>query len=102
MASDLIRQRHNRSEICDAPAIGSGDGEVYHAAHNGEYDRIHPLEVSDDAVQTDSESGGFQFFGCRCPFHINAESMANERLHQVEGDATEEENEHGSPFDGLP
>lgn len=101
MACDLICQRHNRSEICDAPAVGSECGEVDHATHDGKDDRIHPLEVPDDAVETDSESGGFQFFGCRCPFHVDAESMANERLQQVERKTTEEQDEHRTPFDGL-
>lgn len=102
MATNLVGYRDNSREICDGPAIRSSDGEVDHAADNGQDESIHPLEVANDTIKADAESRGFEFLGCGRPFHVDAEGVAQQGLEEMEREATEEENEHRSPLDSFP
>lgn len=122
MAPNLIRERHNGREIADQPAAGREDGQVNHAARDGQQEEVHPLEVADDPVETDAEAGFGEFLCRGGPFDLDAEEVAEEGFEEVEGDAAEEEEEEAiallamlcvylwrdergdsrHPFDGFP
>lgn len=93
MTPNLIRQRHNGREIGDRPPPGCKASEVNHATCERQQESVHPLEVAYDAVETDAEAGGFEFFGRGGPFHVDAEGVAEEGFAHVEGEAAEEEDE---------
>jgi len=95
MTPNLIRQRHDRREIRDRPRARRKAGQVDHTTRNGQQEGVHPLEVPHNAIETDAETGGFEFFGRGGPFHIDAEGVAEEGFAHVEGEAAEEEDELG-------
>jgi hypothetical protein len=90
MAPHLVRQRHDSGEVANRPAPGCKFRAVDHAAYHGEQEKVHPLEVAHDAVETDAESGFGEFLGGGRPFDAHAKEVAEDGFEKVEGDAAEE------------
>ena len=76
MASNLVCQRHNGSEIRDCPTSWRRRPKVDHTSNNRDTEEVHPLEVSEDLVETDAESLLFDFFSRGCPLHLDREEVA--------------------------
>lgn len=93
MTANLVSNWHNGREIRNRPSPRRETGEVNHATRHRQQKSVHPLEIADDAVQANAESGGFKFLGRRRPFHVYAAGVADERFAHVEREATEEEDE---------
>lgn len=53
-------------------------------------DTYHILEITNDAVQANTEARGFEFLCRGCPLHVDAACVADERFAHVEAEAAEE------------
>jgi hypothetical protein len=102
MTSHLICERHNRREIRNVPVVARKAAKVDHAARKGEHERIHPLEVAYNAIETDTKSRRFELLRGRRPFHVDAEEVAANGFEEMVGDAAKEEEEEWRPLDGFP
>ena len=101
MATNLIGQWNDGREVFDGPTIWRKTSKIDQTTACNGNNKIHPLEVAHNSVQTNPEAA-VELFGRGGPLHVEAEEMAEDRLHQMEGDASEEKKEHWCPFGGIP
>lgn len=101
MAAQLVRKRHNDSEIRNPPSARCIRSEVNHTSTQRQDNDVHAPEISKDTIETDLETGLLELLGRRGPLDLNAEEMAAERFAQMVGEATEEEQEEGHPLDAV-
>jgi hypothetical protein len=90
-------------KIGDAPGIGhiAGGGQHHHAgdAKEGKADRV--LELLDHLGHLDEEVGELGLLAGGAPAHVDLEHVGEQRLGDVEGEATEEDGQHEDPLDVL-
>ena len=73
----------------------------HHRGNRQKAQRDGVLESLRDFWDLDEEVGELDFLGRGAPRHVDAEHVAEERLGNVKGHATEEDDEHKTPFEVL-
>ena len=95
------RQRPNGREKVDAPERwehGCAASHQHYAQHAKNKGVLKPPE---DQRQLDEERGVDQLLRGAAPGHFDGEEMGEEGLRDVQGDASEEDAEHGDPGEVL-
>ena len=101
-----MRSQHNSERNSsrwpgDLPTPWREAAQVDHAADARHDEHVHPLEVLEDLGDLLEEIRGFGFLGGGAPLHVDAEHVSEQREEDVEGDAAEEDGEHGHPLEVL-
>jgi hypothetical protein len=73
MTSNLVCQWYNSSEIRDGPTLRRCSAKVNHAPNNRNTEEVHPLEVLENLVETNTEPLLLNLFSGGCPLHLDGE-----------------------------
>jgi hypothetical protein len=98
MTPNLIRQRHHSRKIRDRPPPWCSSTKIDHTPNNRNTKQVHPFKIPKNLIKSDPEALFLDFLRSSSPFHLDGEEMADQCCGEMEGDATEEENEHWCPF----
>lgn len=95
------RHGQDGDEIANLPVrrdeVGRGEKDHADDADGGE--EHAELELLENFWHLDEEVGEFGFLGRRAPRHVDLEHVGQERLGDVERQATQEDTQHEGPFE---
>lgn len=101
MRSQHNRQRNSGSRPRNIPTPWRKTAQVNHTTNARHDEQIHPLKALEDLRHLLEEIRRLGFLGSSAPLHVDAEHVREESEEDVEGDAAEEDGEHGHPLEVL-